>query len=201
MSGDNNPLDAGANLYKVERSVVLPYVPASVAGARRHLCGDLRAMEIVEERIDDAALVLSELVSNALRHAGPLPVPAHPENTLGVAWRIEVDRGAGSGGWLEVSVRDGGSGTMPRLARPSVSDLGGRGLDIVQHLSGRWGTEMDATTTTVWAVLDLSASDVGPAPRDGTDGTPQQESSPGRESSGLTARNLAKGTRFWSVLH
>jgi hypothetical protein len=62
---------------------------------------------------------------------------------------------------VEIAVRDGGSSTMPRVARPSVSGLGGRGLGIVQSLSGRWGTEMDATTTTVWAVLEIPAE--GPA--------------------------------------
>ncbi|GAA0980628.1 hypothetical protein GCM10009602_55360 [Nocardiopsis tropica] len=125
-------------------------------------------MELGEDRVDDAALVLSELVSNALRHASPLPTPGNPENSVGVSWRVEVDRGPRPGGWVEISVRDGGSSTMPRVAMPSVSGLGGRGLGIVQTLSGRWGTEMDATTTTVWAVLELSADDVGRAER-GTD--------------------------------
>jgi anti-sigma regulatory factor (Ser/Thr protein kinase) len=123
-----------------------------VAGARQRLCRDLRAMRISEERVDDAALVISELVSNALRHARPLPTP---EDSVGVSWRAEVDRGSKACGWVEIAVRDGGSSTMPRVARPSVSGLGGRGLGIVQSLSGRWGTEMDATTTTVWAVLDI----------------------------------------------
>ena len=160
MSGDSTPVDTGDRPQKVERSVVLPYAPASVAGARQRLCGDLHAMKLCEDRVDDAALVLSELVSNALRHASPLPTPGNPENSVGVSWRVEVDRGSRPGGWVEISVRDGGSSTMPRVARPSVSGLGGRGLSIVQTLSGRWGTEMDATTTTVWAVLEISADDV-----------------------------------------
>jgi anti-sigma regulatory factor (Ser/Thr protein kinase) len=168
VSGDSTPVDSGDRPQKVERSVVLPYDPASVAGARQRLCGDLHAMELGEDRVDDAALVLSELVSNALRHASPLPTPGNPENSVGVSWRVEVDRGPRPGGWVEISVRDGGSSTMPRVAMPSVSGLGGRGLGIVQTLSGRWGTEMDATTTTVWAVLELSADDVGRAER-GTD--------------------------------
>ena len=163
MSGDSIPVDSGARPQKVERSIVLPYGPASVAQARQRLCEDLHAMEICEDRVDDATLVLSELVSNALRHASPLPSPGNPENSVGVSWRIEVDRGSRSGGWMEIAVRDGGSSTMPRVARPSVSGLGGRGLSIVQTLSGRWGTEMDATTTTVWAVLEISPDDARPA--------------------------------------
>jgi anti-sigma regulatory factor (Ser/Thr protein kinase) len=162
VSGDHTAIDAGNGPHKVERSVTLPYISASVTGARQRLCSDLRAVEIRESRVDDAALIISELVSNALRHATPLCTPDDPDGCVGVSWRVEVERGATGGGWVELAVRDGGSSTMPRVARPSVSGLGGRGLGIVQTLSGRWGTEMDATTTTVWAVLDLSAEDVAP---------------------------------------
>ncbi|CAL9492338.1 hypothetical protein SUDANB121_03280 [Nocardiopsis dassonvillei] len=159
MAGDHTPFDTGGHPSKVERHVILPYVPTSVMDARRRLGDDLRAMGIPQERIDEAALIISELVSNALRHASPLPTPANPANSVGVAWRAEVEASPGPGGWLEISVRDGGSTTMPRVADPGTSALGGRGLGIVQHLAGRWGTEMDATTTTVWAVLDLPDED------------------------------------------
>jgi hypothetical protein len=107
---------------------------------------------VCADRVDDAALILSELVSNALRHASPLP-----DHTVGVSWWVETALGADpADNRLEISVRDGGSSTMPRVSRPSLSGLGGRGLSIVQMLAGRWGTEMDATTTTVWAVMDIS---------------------------------------------
>ncbi|MEV6821794.1 ATP-binding protein [Nocardiopsis dassonvillei] len=173
MSGDHTPLDAGDSPHKVERSVTLPHTPATVAGARQRLCRDLRAMCVSEECVDDAALVLSELVSNALRHARPLPTPENPEDSVGVSWRAEVDRGSGACGWVEIAVRDGGSSTMPRVARPSVSGLGGRGLGIVQSLSGRWGTEMDATTTTVWAVLEIPAEGSAAEEEDTTRGLPE----------------------------
>ncbi|WP_017590217.1 ATP-binding protein [Nocardiopsis ganjiahuensis] len=157
MSGDNAERGTGdpRSPRKVERSVVLPYAPESVTGARQGLCADLRALKIRTDRVDDAALILSELVSNALRHASPLP-----GHTVGVSWRIEGAPDAPTADWLEISVRDGGSSTMPRVARPSLSGLGGRGLSIVQSLAGRWGTEMDATTTTVWAVLEIASEEV-----------------------------------------
>ncbi|MFC7743445.1 hypothetical protein ACFQXA_24470 [Nocardiopsis composta] len=50
-------------------------------------------------------------------------------------------------------MRDGGASTLPRIARPSISALGGRGLGIVEHLAARWGTEVEDEVTTVWAVL------------------------------------------------
>ena len=163
MSGDNTAIDDGNCPHKVERSVTLPYVPASVTGARRRLCSDLQTMRICQSRVHDAALVISELVSNALRHASPLPAP--DADSVGISWQIEIDPNSSVPGWVEISVRDGGSSTMPRVARPALSGLGGRGLSIVQSLAGRWGTEMEATTTTIWAVLEISDEELGPDPK------------------------------------
>ncbi len=89
----------------------------------------------------DATLVLSELVSNAIRHARPLP-----GGQVRVSWTLD-------GGTLELAVSDGGGPTCPRAARYSVSSLGGRGLSIVDHLSRRWGVRSDELGSTVWAVL------------------------------------------------
>src|SRR5699024_7032271 len=159
VAGDRTAPDDGERPPKVERSVTLPYVPSSVTGARKLLQDELAGLGLGGERLDAAALVLSELVSNALRHATPLPAPQ--EDSVGVSWRAEFGPAPGASGWVELSVRDGGSSTMPRVARPSVSGLGGRGLGIVQALAGHWGTEMDADTTTVWAVIEVTGG--GPA--------------------------------------
>jgi anti-sigma regulatory factor (Ser/Thr protein kinase) len=120
--------------------VMLPYAPASVSTARWQLSADLRDAGIAETAISDAALVVSELLSNAIRHASPLP-----DATVRVSWVL-------SDGWLEVAVEDGGATTRPRATHPSLSSLGGRGLAIVDHLSTNWGVETSKGTT-VWAVL------------------------------------------------
>ena len=123
-------------------AVLLPYTPASVATARWQLAADLREAGIAETAIGDAALVVSELLSNAIRHARPLPGA-----TVRVSWELADDS-------LQVSVEDGGATTRPRATHPSLSSLGGRGLAIVEHLSTNWGvTTSDGTT--VWAVLSL----------------------------------------------
>jgi anti-sigma regulatory factor (Ser/Thr protein kinase) len=96
--------------------------------------------------VGDAILVLSELLSNAIRHAHPLP-----GGQVQVSWSLH-------GGMLEVAVSDGGSPTRPHQLRPSVSALGGRGLAIVEHVAGRWGIRGDDHQTTVWAVLPVTAN-------------------------------------------
>jgi anti-sigma regulatory factor (Ser/Thr protein kinase) len=122
--------------------VLLPHAPSSVGQARHRLCADLRAHGVAEPAICDATLVLSELMSNAVRHARPLP-----GEQIRVVWALS-DR------TLELAVSDGGGPTQPRTERPpSVSSLGGRGLGIVDHLSRRWGVHSDDLGTTVWAVL------------------------------------------------
>lgn len=121
--------------------VLLPHVPASVVVARWQLSSYLREAGIVTPAIGDAALVVSELLSNAILHARPLPGAR-----VQVAWALAE-------GCVEVAVSDGGSATRPRPAQPSLSSIGGRGLAIVEHLSRRWGVRTTAVGTTVWAVL------------------------------------------------
>jgi anti-sigma regulatory factor (Ser/Thr protein kinase) len=122
-------------------TVLLPYTPASVGIARRRLTSELLGAGVREPVALDAALVMSELLSNALRHAQPLP-----GGHVRVSWAIKV-------GALEVTVSDGGAATRPRESHASLSSLGGRGLAIVSHLCRCWGVRNDDGVTTVWAVV------------------------------------------------
>lgn len=126
-------------------TVLLPCAPASVAVARQRLAADLTAAGIYAGAIGDAVLVVSELLSNAIRHARPLPGA-----NVQVAWA--VDEGA-----LEVAVSDGGAPTRPRQTQPTISSLGGRGLDIVEYLARTWGIRTDDAGLTVWAILAAPA--------------------------------------------
>ncbi|WP_093173041.1 ATP-binding protein [Sinosporangium album] len=121
--------------------VLLPYAPSSVAVARQRLCTELQQWGVFATAVDDAVLVVSELLSNALRHAHPLP-----SGEIKVSWRW-------TDGQVEVAVSDGGAATEPRAGRPTLSSLGGRGLGIVEFLAERWGVRHDGEVTTVWAVL------------------------------------------------
>jgi len=106
---------------------MLPYTASSVGLARRRLLGDLTEAGVHEATACDASLILSELISNALRHASPLP-----GGLVRVSWRL-------SGDCVEIAVGDGGGPTEPVVNKPAAGALGGRGLGIVDRLSLRWG--------------------------------------------------------------
>lgn len=133
-------------------TVLLPWAPASVAVARQRLAADLSDAGIFEAAARDAVLVVSELLSNAIRHARPLPGA-----NVQVAWAFEDDA-------IEVAVSDGGAATTPARTHASLSALGGRGLDIVEYVASRWGIRSDDSGQTVWAVLAAPASDHQPQP-------------------------------------
>lgn len=137
--------------------VHLPCAPASVAFARRALSDDLKAAGVFEHAVGDAVLVVSELVSNAILHAYPLP-----GERLKVAWVMD-------GGWLEVAVSDGGSATMPQAGHPTVASVSGRGLAIVAHICQTWGVRTDDVGLTVWAVLPAPGQNGKSHPAGGVD--------------------------------
>jgi anti-sigma regulatory factor (Ser/Thr protein kinase) len=120
-------------------ALLLPFTASSVGVARRHLVSDLIEAGVCAPAVTDAALVISELLSNALRHGGPLP-----GSGIRVAWDLDA-------GTVRLAVSDGGGSTRPELGQPTPSTTGGRGLRIVARLSRRWGTLCDDEGTTVWA--------------------------------------------------
>jgi two-component sensor histidine kinase len=126
--------------------MLLPYTASSVGVARRRLVGGLAEAGVLEATACDVGLVLSELISNALRHATPLP-----GYLLRVSWEL-------GGDCVEIAVSDGGGPTVPMVNKPATNEIGGRGLGIVDKLSLRWGVRarQDGDETTVWAVVPLS---------------------------------------------
>jgi hypothetical protein len=151
--------------------MALPHGPTGVAEARRRLRADLGAQDVPEPVVDDAVLIVSELISNACRHARPLGdalgegaatgtgrLPADAQASAGplpggirAAWTVGQD------GLLVLEVTDGGGPTRPRPASPSLSAHGGRGLGIVDSLALRWGVRDAPGEVTVWAVLPARA--------------------------------------------
>ena len=125
---------------QVRRHRDLPRHNAAPAAARRFVreaCGAWSVPQVVQEI---AEVMSSELVSNALRHARPLPGAG-----IRVGWMLVGDH-------IEVEVSDGGGETAPTLGTPTRGSLGGRGLNIVDRLSRRWGVKSGpGGMVTVWA--------------------------------------------------
>jgi anti-sigma regulatory factor (Ser/Thr protein kinase) len=95
--------------------------------------------ELDDGRFEDLRLVVSELVANAVIHAG-----------LNPGQRIVVRLWVGPAG-TRVEVEDPGRGFRPRPVRgPDASD--GRGLVIVDRLASDWGVAR-GDRTMVWAEL------------------------------------------------
>lgn len=117
----------------------VPPDPASVSRARRFLRGTLEDWGLDEDRTDTAVLCLSELVTNAVIHAQG-----------GCAVRVLLDRGV-----LTTTVRDGGrAATTAADDRADPLVVHGRGLQLVEALAHRWGSELGHRGTTVWFVLE-----------------------------------------------
>ena len=122
----------------------LPFSPESAGVARHRLVEWMRDLGAADEASDDARLVVSELVGNAVRHARPLA-----DGTMHIAWKS----GECS---VDIAVTDGGALTTPERVEAGVSDLAGRGLSIVETLAARWWVESTRSRTTVHALLALA---------------------------------------------
>ena len=119
----------------------VPWKQSSGRDARRALVSSLRDLDVDATVVDEAEIVLSELVANAVRHAKPLP-----DGMIKVNWTVRA-------GVVEVEVTDGGGPTIPRPAPRSLLAVHGRGLRIVRGFAHEWGVLEDRGGRTVWVSL------------------------------------------------
>ena len=119
------------------RLSVAPDAPS----AARHAIVDALASIAPKRLVADVSLLASELVTNAVSHAG-----LEDSHKICVTLRL-----AGSSVRLEVA--NPGTGGTVALRNPSVDGLGGFGLQLVAALSSRWGVERHPSTS-VWAEFD-----------------------------------------------
>ncbi|MFD8933181.1 SpoIIE family protein phosphatase [Streptomyces mirabilis] len=106
--------------------------PTAPATARRLARAQLRAWNIDEDAAYNTELIVSELVTNAVRYGSPP-----------LEMRLINDR------TLTCEVRDT-SPTAPRLRHARTIDEGGRGLFIIAHLAQVWGTRYTADGKIIW---------------------------------------------------
>lgn len=120
-------------------NVTLEAAPASSRRARAVVTAWLRDIGH-PECSETAALVVAELVANAIKHGGP---------------HIELDLTA-AGGAIRIAVFD--SAVADHDIAPQSSSLDrqhGRGLVMVEQLVTRWGRDDAPNGKTVWAEIDV----------------------------------------------
>ncbi|WP_031525296.1 ATP-binding protein [Streptomyces sp. NRRL F-5123] len=131
--------EAGAPVLPADPSLAEVHLtsrPESASTARRMaldvLCG--WGLAAYGETVE---LLVSELVGNAVRHTGA--------RSFGI--RLRRRRG-----WIRVEVRDP-SRALPCLLPVRDLDISGRGLFLVDHLSDRWGVDLQPRGKTTWFEL------------------------------------------------
>lgn len=138
------------------QQVALRHAPTAARQLRAQLRAWLEQCPEAAEVADDAVLVASELLGNAVLHARPLP-----DGGLRVSWGLEQDG-------LELQMTDGGSLGAPHVRPPDPNRPTGRGLAIIDHLALRWGVREQADRSTVWVVLPVRTrsrtGNTGPGP-------------------------------------
>ena len=130
---DQDPLNAKA---------MVPSRVDSVPAARSFLTKLLMGWAVEESVIDDAALLTTELMANALEHG---------QGLLSLAVGLED-------GVLHVGVQDRTDGEQPRVLAVDETSPGGRGMWIVNIVACDWGTQAGGETggKTVWFELSTA---------------------------------------------
>jgi anti-sigma regulatory factor (Ser/Thr protein kinase) len=124
------------------QSFTLAPLPQAVAEARE------RVMALAEPFVDngrmpDLRLVISEVITNAVRHGG--------EGELLVAVTPKQE-------FLCVQVTDTGDGFAPRPRAYAPDEDGGFGLFLIERLTRRWGLTREDSNTRVWFEFDFGAT-------------------------------------------
>ena len=125
----------------VSTTVRVPGGPLAPRAARRAVLTHLHGRLDQAQRAD-LEQVLSELVSNSVRHAH-----AGPDTEI----EIEISIGER----VRVAVVDSGSGFAPPAVAPDLSSPGGLGLFLVEKLSHAWGVTRTSGRTSVWSEFTL----------------------------------------------
>ena len=123
-------------LDPVPDRLTVPSLPASIASVRRFAVGACRAGGLASSVCDTAALLVSEVATNALVHGSG-------EVQVRVSTRDSV---------LRVEVADD-SPRMPEPRSAGLMEEGGRGLSLVEELSRGWGVYREGVGKVVWFEL------------------------------------------------
>ncbi|MFF1451278.1 SpoIIE family protein phosphatase [Streptomyces sp. NPDC058274] len=140
--GDAAVIVARTRSFPADRFAVWPLDadPAAVAVARRRTREQLDAWAVDDETAFNTQLIVSELVTNAVKYGSP-PLQL----------RLIHDR------TLTCEVRDAGA-AAPHVRHAGTVDEGGRGLFIAAQLAQAWGTRYTAPGKTIWTEQSLTGA-------------------------------------------
>jgi anti-sigma regulatory factor (Ser/Thr protein kinase) len=125
--------------------ISLQFEPGPEAASAARAALHALEAQIQPEPMNDVRLLVSELVTNSVRHSEGA--------STGAPVTLEV---AVSDGTLRVEVTDRGRGFEPQPREPGQSKASGWGLYLVDHLADRWGV-MRNHITRVWFEIDQPA--------------------------------------------
>ncbi len=117
----------------------LPHDPSSIAEARHAVDGLDTALD--EETVATVRLLVSELVTNSVRHG-------HPDASGHIELSLSATRDS-----IRVEVADSGTGFAPRPRTEGQDQGSGWGLHLVEVLSHRWGIERERGMR-IWFEID-----------------------------------------------
>jgi len=127
-------MTADGNRHTALRLAPLPDAPGLARDFLEEVCDAWQAREFLES----GNLIVSELVTNAVQHAGTEIVLA-----------LEL-----AGPVLTLTVHDEGTGE-PHIVPPDQRIVGGRGLAMVAKLAEAWGVDADGAGKSVWCRLRM----------------------------------------------
>ncbi len=130
--------EAGSPALSADAKV--PHRVDSIPAARLFLAALLEGWDVADQVIDEASLLATELMANAVEHGSGV-----------VHLEIEVQDGL-----LRVGVHDGAV-ELPVQRDVTETDLGGRGIWLVQSIARDWGSDSsgEAPGKTVWFELTI----------------------------------------------
>jgi len=131
--------DADLGVSRLE--LRLPQTAGSVRRARRTIAAFLDPAEVPDRVVNDLLLLVSELVTNALVHAGSPAV---------VRLDADVER-------IKVAVADRDPDRSLSIVEPDPLSSRGRGVLLVDRLAARWGVEPRQEGKIVWFELPRGA--------------------------------------------
>lgn len=127
----------------MEHRATFALVPEAPSRARAVVNAEL-GRAVPTKVLEDATLLVSELVTNAVRHA---PRAGIPEIELRL--RLDTER-------VRVVVSDPGAGFVAEPRLPTAAESSGWGLYLVDRIADRWGV-ITKNRSEVWFEIDVGA--------------------------------------------